>query len=87
MWKYMWSWPHILQFSGVFYHNDVPAIVTPWMPAGTVTEYLESHADADRPTLASSSVLPASGVVSPSVLSPCSFWAWSKGSSASTHWT
>ena len=54
-------------------HNGVPAIVTPWMPGGNITEYLEKHADTNRLKLASSSVLPASAVGSLCVLSPCSF--------------
>ena len=42
-----------LKLNGVFYYNGVPAIVTPWMPAGNITEYLEKHADVDRFRLAS----------------------------------
>ena len=30
VWKQV-SCPYILKFNGVFYYNDVPAIVTPWM--------------------------------------------------------
>jgi hypothetical protein len=46
-------WKHIpcsdiLRPIGVFYHNGAPAIVTPWMSNGTITEYLEKHPDADR---------------------------------------
>lgn len=53
MWKHV-SCPHILKFNGVFYYNDAPAIVTPWMPHGNITEYVEKHADADRLDLVSS---------------------------------
>lgn len=38
MWKHM-SWPYV-EFNGVFYRNGVPAIVTPWMSTGHVTELL-----------------------------------------------
>ena len=40
--------PYILKFNGAFYHNGVPAIVTPWVPHGNITNYLEKHSDADR---------------------------------------
>ena len=52
MWKYV-SCPYILKFNGVFYYNELPAIVTPWMVHGNITEYLEKHADADRLRLVS----------------------------------
>ena len=42
------SCPYTLEFIGAFYHGDVPAIVTPWMSHGNITEYLEKHTDADR---------------------------------------
>ena len=58
MWKHTSS-PYILKFNGVFYHNDLPAIVTPWMPHGNITEYLERHPDADRLHLVSLKVPPA----------------------------
>ena len=83
MWKHM-SWSFILDLKGVFYHNDVPAIVSSWMPAGTITEYLEQHADADRLRLASSSALPWSGIISPCVLPPSSFQMWSQQFGTST---
>ena len=51
MWKHMSS-PYILKFNGLFYRNEVPAIVTPWMPHGNITEYLKSH-DVDRLRLVS----------------------------------
>ena len=82
MWKYM-SWSCILDFYGVFYHNGVPAIVTTWMPAGNITEYLEKHVDINRFRLASSSVLPASGINSLCALPPYSFPMWPKGSGTS----
>ena len=47
VWKYV-SCRYILKFDGVFYCNDVPAIVTPWMPHGNITEYLEKHPDVNR---------------------------------------
>jgi len=58
MWKHV-SCPYVLKFDGVFYHNGLPAIVTPWMPHGNITEYLESHPDADRLRLVSLVALPA----------------------------
>ena len=58
MWKHV-SCPYILKFNGAFYHNNLPAIVTPWMAHGNITEYLENYPDADRLRLASLSVLPA----------------------------
>ena len=63
MWKHM-SWPYILEFNGVFYHNGVPAIVTPWMLGGNITEYLEEYTVVERFRLASSSVPPVSDVSS-----------------------
>ena len=42
------SCPYILKFNGVFYHNDLPAIATPWMTHGNINEYLEKYADANR---------------------------------------
>ncbi|KAF9789234.1 kinase-like domain-containing protein [Thelephora terrestris] len=47
LWKHV-SCPYILTFQGVFYHNDVPAIVTPWMDKGNITEYLLRFPDANR---------------------------------------
>ncbi|KAF9645573.1 kinase-like protein [Thelephora ganbajun] len=47
VWKHV-SCPYVLKFNGVFYHNGVPAIVTPWMLHGNVTEYLESNPEANR---------------------------------------
>ena len=47
MWKHL-SCPYILKFIGVFYHNDMPVIVTPWVPHGNITEYLEEQPDEDR---------------------------------------
>ena len=55
MWKHV-SCPYVLKFNGVFYHNDVPAIVTPWMAHGNITEYLEKHPDANRLCLVSPNV-------------------------------
>ena len=55
MWRHL-SCPYILKFNGTFYRNGVPAIVTPWMRHGNITEYLEKHADADRLRLVSLSV-------------------------------
>ena len=52
LWKHL-SCPYLLKFNGVFYHNGVPAIVTPWMSNGNVIEYLEKHTDADRLRLVS----------------------------------
>jgi len=52
MWKHL-SCPYVLKFNGVFYRNDVPAIVTPWMPHGNIAEYLEKHPEADRLRLVS----------------------------------
>ena len=52
VWRHVSS-PNVLKFNGVFYHNDVPAIVTPWMAHGNITEYLENHPDADRLRLVS----------------------------------
>ena len=62
MWKQM-ACPHILKFNGLFYRNEVPAIVTPWMPHGNITEYLKSH-DADRLRLVSFDVPPTPNVAS-----------------------
>ena len=42
------SSPYVLEFKGVFYRNDVPAIVTPWIANGIITEYLEKNPDAAR---------------------------------------
>ena len=58
MWKHV-SCPYILKFDGVFYHNGLPAMVTPWMAHGNITEYLEKDADADRLRLVSLVALPA----------------------------
>lgn len=68
MWKYT-SCPHILKLGGAFYHNGVPAIVTPWMPHGNVVDYLEKHPDTDRVRLVSLSVSRAPGVIYLSLLS------------------
>ena len=62
-----------LKFKGVFYHNGVPAIVTPWMPTGNITEYLGENPNANRLKLASSSVLPVFGIGSLCVLSCLAF--------------
>jgi len=58
LWKHL-SCPYIDEFNGVFYHNGMLAIVTPWAPQGTITEYLEKHPDADRLGLVSLNVPPA----------------------------
>lgn len=47
MWKHL-SCLYTLEFNGVFYYNDVPAIVMPWTRHGNITEYLENHGDTDR---------------------------------------
>ena len=52
-WRYL-SCPYVLKFEGVFYHKDIPAIVTPWMPHGNITEYLVKHPDVDWLRLVSS---------------------------------
>jgi len=59
MWGYALC-PHISKFYGVFYYNGVPAIVTPWMRRGNITEYLEKHPEVDRLQLVSLSVPPRS---------------------------
>ena len=64
MWKHL-SCPYLLKFSGVFYHNTVPAIVTPWMPHGHIIEYLEKNADADRLRLVSSNIPGAKHLFTP----------------------
>lgn len=48
--------PYVLKFNGIFYRNGVPAIVTPWTPHGSITEYLEKHPDVDRLQLVSLSI-------------------------------
>ena len=58
------SCPYILKFDGVFYHNDVPAIVTPWIPNGNITEYLTGHPHADRLRLVNLNIFPASTIAS-----------------------
>jgi len=58
VWKHV-SCPYILKFDGVFYHNGLPAMVTPWMAHGNITEYLEKDAHADRLRLVSLVALPA----------------------------
>ena len=78
MWKHMSR--YLLEFNGVFYYNGVPAIVTRWMPAGTIIEYLEERTDVNRLLLASSGVFPASGTGSLCILSLCSFTTWPKES-------
>lgn len=75
---------HILKFNGVFYHNGMPAITTPWMPHGTITEYLEKHTDADRLELASLNLLSMPDFSSLHFLSLYSSWVQSKESSTST---
>ena len=72
LWKHM-SCRYILKFDGVFYHEDVPAIVTPWMPHGSITDYLEKHPDARRLPLVNLHVTPAPGIHSLRTLSTCSF--------------
>ncbi|KAF9645571.1 kinase-like protein [Thelephora ganbajun] len=47
LWKHV-SCPYVLKLNGVFYHNGVPAIVTPWMPHGNITEYLENNPKTNR---------------------------------------
>ncbi|KAF9647925.1 kinase-like protein [Thelephora ganbajun] len=47
LWKHV-SCPYILKFNGAFYHNDMPAIVMPWVPHGNIIEYLEKHTGVDR---------------------------------------
>ena len=61
VWKHV-SCPYILKFNGLFYHNDIPAIVTPWMPHGNITEYLQKHHGTDRLRLVSSDVPPAPSI-------------------------
>ena len=53
------SCPYVLRFDGVFYRNDVPAIVMPWIPNGNITEYLHKNPDADRLRLVSSNIPPS----------------------------
>ena len=72
MWKHM-SCPYILKFNGVFYHNDTPAIITPWMPRGNITEYLEGHVSADRLRLVSLIIPRAPSFSSLQTPSPRSF--------------
>jgi serine/threonine protein kinase len=55
VWKHV-SCPYILKFNGVFYRNEVPVIVSPWVPNGNITEYLETHPDANRFRLVSLNV-------------------------------
>ena len=81
MWKHV-SCPYVLELEGVFYHNDFPAIVTPWMPNGNITEYLRGRPDADRLHLVSLNIPPAPAVTSYPVT--VSFCAWPKESSIST---
>lgn len=57
MWKHL-SCPYVLNFEGVFYHNDIPAIVTPWISHGNIIEYLGDHPGADRFRLVSSDAFP-----------------------------
>ena len=52
MWRYILC-PHILKLTGAFFHDDVLAIVTPWMSRGNIAEYLEKHPNADRLQLVS----------------------------------
>ena len=40
--------PYTLKLDGLFYRNDVPAIVIPWIPHGNINEYLANHPNADR---------------------------------------
>ena len=79
MWKHV-SCPYILKLNGVFRRNDIPAIVTPWMPHGNITEYLEKHPDADRLYLVNLNILQAPSVGSPYTLSLRSFYVWQKDS-------
>jgi hypothetical protein len=58
MWKYMVC-PYILKVDGLFYRNGVPAVVTPWIPHGNITEYLANHPNVDRFRLVSLGVSPA----------------------------
>jgi len=60
VWKHV-SCPYILEFNGAFYRDGVPAIVTPWMPHGNITEYLEKYPDADRLRLVNLNALAAPG--------------------------
>ena len=62
------SCPYVLKFKGVFYHNDMPAIVTPWMPHGNITEYLEEHPEVDKLHLVSSNLLSSQAAVHPGIL-------------------
>jgi hypothetical protein len=74
MWKHMVC-PYILKFNGLFYRNGVPAIVTPWMPHGNITEYLANHPNVDRLRLVSLDLFPpAPSISSPHPSSLCSFW-------------
>ena len=82
-WKYI-ACPYILNFNGIFYWDDVPAVVTPWMTHGTIAEYLDKHADADGLQLVRLSVPPSVWCRSLRILSPCSFWVWLKVSGIST---
>ena len=86
MWKHIKLWD-TLKLNGVFYHNGVPAFVTPWMPAGNITEYLGKNPNANRLRLASSNVLLVSGISSLYILSPFSFEKQPKGSRTSIYWT
>ena len=83
MWKHISS-PYILGFGGAFYHNDVPAIITPWMFHGNIAEYLEVHPNTDRLRLVSLSVPARPGVRSFRAPSLRSFLAWWKDSDIST---
>ncbi|TDL15485.1 kinase-like protein [Rickenella mellea] len=55
MWRQL-KHPNILPFYGVFKgdeHFDRLCLVSPWMDAGNVIDYLNLHPDADRPSLLS----------------------------------
>ena len=67
MWKYV-SCPYLLKFTGVFYHNDMPAIVTPWMSHGNITEYLGKHPDANRLRLVSLNLSSAPDILTPQLI-------------------
>ena len=71
MWRHV-SCPYILKPHGIFYHNNVPAVVTPWMPHGTVAEYSEKHTDVDRLQLVRLNV-PGAWRPSLRISSPCRF--------------
>ena len=63
VWKHL-SCPYLLKFNGVFYHNGMPAVVTPWMSNGCIIEYLEKHTDANPLRLVGWSIPPGLGTSS-----------------------